>query len=261
MGREALRRSVSAEFAAQRRLRRTRAEYVSPGRFRSAFLKQAGNDEMARKAKRMSSNMQGLENTRTATIADNESEAKSKESIELRRVECFVTESLFKRILRRVFPDQRRQERLPVPPLVGYLGTARASKPYELGDISLEGFCLLTGERWIPGTEMPVTLQRTDLPDENDADCFTVQATVVRCDKDGVGFSIVMCEEDSRAAHGNSLRVKWINRAEMARFMKSLTEPPGSQQPNVEAPIPVESTADAPARSGGGLKAAFEGGR
>lgn len=201
----------------------------------------------------MSSNSQMLkQETADGTVAANKSGTKNGEEIELRRVECYLTESLFKRILRRIFPDQRKQERLPVPPLVAYLGTASATKPYDLADISLTGFCLLTDERWIPGTEMPVTLQRTNWPAENDADCFTVQATVVRCDKEGVGFSIVLCEENSQAAYGNPLRVKWVTKGEMERFLKRLKEQPSSQLPQSG-----EQTAKTKAR----LKTAFEGGR
>ena len=152
------------------------------------------------------------------------SHAVNAERIELRRVECRLTESLWKRVLRLMFPDQRKQERLPTPPLVGYLGTARASKPYELGDISVTGFCLLTDERWISGTEMPITLQRTNLPEQNDKDSFTVQATVVRSNGEGVGFSIVLSEEESNAVHGNPLRVKWMTRVEMEQLLKRLKE-------------------------------------
>ncbi len=161
----------------------------------------------------MSSNVQRLETkTRNVAVAEDRAGARNDETIEFRRVECLLTEPLFKRLLRRIFPDRRKQERMPVPPLVGYLGTASSSKAYDLADISLTGFCLLTDERWIPGTEMPITLQKTNLPSEKDPDCFTVQATVVRCGQDSVGFSIVLCEEESLAAHGNPLRVKWITR-------------------------------------------------
>ena len=45
-------------------------------------------------------------------------------------------ESLFTRLLRMLFPDERKKERVSVPPLVGYLGTMRATRPYEVGDIS-----------------------------------------------------------------------------------------------------------------------------
>lgn len=143
--------------------------------------------------------------------------------VELRRVECVLTESLFKRLLRKVFPDQRRQERTSVPSLVGYLGSVRSTKPYEVGDISLSGFCLLTDERWSPGTEMPVTLERTSAFGEI-SESFTVQATVVRRGKNGVGFSILLCENESNAAFGTPLRVRWTSKPEMAQFLKRLNE-------------------------------------
>ena len=208
----------------------------------------------------MSSNAEWLEpSRRNAAIRESDGGKKNDEQVELRRVECLLTESLFKRILRRVFPDQRKQERQPVPPLVGYLGTASSSKPYDLGDISLTGFCLLTDERWIPGTEMPITLQRTNLPSEKDMHSFTVQATVVRCGKDGVGFSIALCEEDSLAANGNPLRVKWVTRAQMDQFLERLKVQPGSAR--VKEPIPAESTAVARPNARARLNAAFQGGR
>lgn len=149
----------------------------------------------------------------------------SDEGFELQQVGCYLTDSLLKRVLRLVFPDRRKHERLVVPPLVGYLGTAQSSAPYQLTDISLSGFCMLTEERWTPGTEMPVTLQKTSLPDADDGECFTVQATVVRCGGDGVGFSILLSEENSQAAHGNRLRVKWISKPELDAFLKRLKEP------------------------------------
>jgi hypothetical protein len=210
----------------------------------------------------MSSNAEWLEPTRrNPAIMENCAVKEKDEQVELRRVECFLTEPLFRRILRRVFPDRRKRERRLAPPLVGYLGTASSSKPYDLGDISLTGFCLLTDERWIPGTEMPITLQRTDLPLEDDLDCFTVQATVVRCGKDGVGFSIALSEEDSLAAHGNALQVKWVTRGQMEQVLQRLKVQPGSQRRPMEGPIPAESSTGAPGKAGGELKAAFEGGR
>jgi hypothetical protein len=183
------------------------------------------------------------------------------EKIELRRVECHLTDSLWKRMLRLIFPDQRKQERLAMPPLVGYLGTARASKPYDLGDISLTGFCLITGERWIPGTEMPITLRRTNLPVQDDKDSFTVQATVVRSDGEEVGFSIVLSEEDSKAVHGNPLRVKWMSRAEMEQLLERLKGMPESELPDGRSQIPGRSAASTQPGAGAQLNAAFESGR
>jgi len=210
----------------------------------------------------MGANSGGIEQKTEGTAnAVFQAENGGSENIELRRVECHLTNSLWKRMLRMIFPDQRKQERLPMPPLVGYLGTARASKPYELGDVSLTGFCLLTGDRWMPGTEMPITLQRTNLPAQDDKDSFTVQATVVRSDGEGVGFSIVLSEEESNAVHGNPLRVKWMTRKEMEQFLERLKALPGSELPEESFQSPVKSATGAQSGTAPRLNAAFEGGR
>lgn len=203
----------------------------------------------------MSTNARGLESVnmngagKAAAV-----QAGSDQGIELRRVECILTESLMKRLLRKIFPDQRRHERLVVPPLVGYLGTMRATRPYELTDISLSGFCMLTDERWTPGTEMPVTLQRTSLPGIDDSECFTVQATVVRCGADGVGFSIVLCEDDSNAVYGNPLQVRWISKVEMELFLNRLKD---ATSP-VEAGKSNEASASEGRKQGSSLSPAYQ---
>jgi PilZ domain len=98
---------------------------------------------------------------------------------------------LFARFLRWLYPDQRKTHRYAMPPLVAYLGSIRTSKVSKVGDISASGFYMLTPERWLPGTEVPVTLQRTDgglyLPAT-----ITLLSTVVRSGTDGVGFSFAL---------------------------------------------------------------------
>jgi len=132
------------------------------------------------------------------------------------------TETLVKRILKMIFPDQRKQQRIPEPPLVGYLGTVRGSKPFEVGDVSLGGFSLLTDERWEPGTEMPITLNRANVAPDQYEDRFTVQATVARWAEGGVGFSILLSEEESNAAQGNLLQVRWASKQEMQLFLERM---------------------------------------
>jgi hypothetical protein len=199
--------------------------------------------------------------TESRTVAGYPQRAGNSETTEFPRVKFHLADSLWKRILSLIFPDQRKQERLPMPPLVGYLGTAQASKPYELGDISLTGFRLLTAERWLPGTEMPITLQRTNLPARGDSDSFTVQSTVVRWDTEGVGFSILLSEEESKAAHGNPLHVKWITRREMVLFLERLKALPASALPEGYSWNPVKSAASTQSGTRSRLNAAFVGGR
>lgn len=136
-----------------------------------------------------------------------------------------VKESLFKRLLRKIFPDQRTETRCPAPPLMGYLGTMQGSRPFEVGDVSLGGFSLITEERWAAGTEMPITLRRSNVPAKLPADVFTVQATVVRWTEEGVAFSIVLFEEESAAVSGNPLQVFWASRQEMKLFLERLKNP------------------------------------
>jgi len=136
-----------------------------------------------------------------------------------------VKESLFKRMLRKVFPDQRKQSRFAGAPLLGYLGTMRGSRPFEVGDVGLGGFSLVTEERWEPGTEMPITLERMNVVEGEPEDRFTVQATAVRWTEDGVAFSIVLFEEDSKAVSDNPLQVYWASRQEMKLFLERLKGP------------------------------------
>jgi len=124
-----------------------------------------------------------------------------------------VKESLFKRMLRKVFPDQRKQSRFAGAPLLGYLGTMRGSRPFEVGDVGLGGFSLVTEERWEP---------------------VTVQATAVRWTEDGVAFSIVLFEEDSKAVSDNPLQVCWASRQEMKLFLERLKGPAETRAANQE---------------------------
>ena len=98
---------------------------------------------------------------------------------------------------------------------------------------------------------MPITLQRRSLPEGKDPESFTVQATVVRCAENGVGFSIVLSEENSQAAFGNPLRVRWITRGEMETFLTTLKGQPAEE----------DSASGTEMKAKPGLKAAFEGGR
>jgi hypothetical protein len=90
----------------------------------------------------------------TSRGADRNTAKTSDREIELRRAACCPTDTLLKRMLRLIFPDQRKHERHLV-------------------------LCMLTDERWTPLTEMPVTLQQLKLSGDN-PECFTVQVTVVR---------------------------------------------------------------------------------
>jgi hypothetical protein len=97
---------------------------------------------------------------------------------------------LFARLLRWLYPDQRKTNRHALPPLVAHLGSIPTSRGYKVGDVSSSGFYMLTSERWLSGTEMLVTLQRTDGLDLPAT--ITLLSKVVRTGTDGVGFSFAL---------------------------------------------------------------------
>jgi hypothetical protein len=101
-----------------------------------------------------------------------------------------VKQPLFARFLRWLYPDQRKTNRHAMPALIAYLGAVRTSQVYTVGDVSMAGFYMLTDERWLPGSEMPVTLQRTDAEDLPAT--ITLLATAIRSGPDGVGFSFAL---------------------------------------------------------------------
>jgi hypothetical protein len=128
-------------------------------------------------------------------------------------------EPLMKRLIRWICPDQRVANRHTLPPLTVWLGMVRSSKEYKVGDVSVAGFYMMTEERWIPGTSFPVTLERTD--EAGMGRILTVQATVVRCTDDGVGFSFIhnAAEENADSPAGANNRV---DLTKLAQFLKGL---------------------------------------
>jgi hypothetical protein len=101
---------------------------------------------------------------------------------------------LIARLLRWLFPEQRRSNRFTVPNLLAFLGSVRNAKPYEIGDVSTSGCYMITRERWLPGTVLPVTLLRTKTTGNDTVTTITLQSTVVRSGPDGVGFAFFLDE-------------------------------------------------------------------
>lgn len=146
-------------------------------------------------------------------------------------------ESLLKRFLRFLVPDRRRSIRHVLPPLVSYLGIVGASKPYMVGDISCTGFYMLTHEHWIPGTYLPISLERTDLFSSRRGNFITVQACVVRNGTDGVGFAFLLADSDSEFTDG-LVGARWVTRRMMADFLVGLqqSDPVAPEIPDVLSP-------------------------
>lgn len=140
------------------------------------------------------------------------------------------------RVLRRFFPDARRHPRLLFPPLVAYLGNAGSSKPFEIANISVGGFCLRADDFWTPGTVLTITLQRPD--GDGAQDTITVPAMVVRREEGAAGFAIAISSEQSIVFPGFRVQQSANLHEQMDLFLKRLTSP--------VAAAPARATVGAP---------------
>lgn len=88
--------------------------------------------------------------------------------------------------------ERRYAERRRAPQLAAYYWNGAHAEPHNIRDISTSGIYLLTTERWLPGTLVMLTLQRTiDKSEAKAARAIRVQSKVVRADRDGVAFIFV----------------------------------------------------------------------
>src|ERR1051325_3594677 len=96
-------------------------------------------------------------------------------------------QSFMSRLIRWMGLDRRIASRHQKPPIFARLGTVHSERKYQIGDIGIRGFYMISEDRWNLGTVVPVTLERTD--DNRSDSSFAINATVVRIGNDGIGFS------------------------------------------------------------------------
>ncbi|HEY3626405.1 MAG TPA: PilZ domain-containing protein [Terracidiphilus sp.] len=105
-------------------------------------------------------------------------------------------------------PDRRIGRRKRWPRLVAYDSMGGALEVHGVKDLSANGLYLITNERWPLGSQVTMTLQRTDgLDDVPRNNTFTVQLRVIRWGSDGVGLAFVQSEtEESQVLAFSSAR-------------------------------------------------------
>lgn len=102
-----------------------------------------------------------------------------------------MAKSWIKRLLSK---DGRGVDRNNEPPLVAYFWDGGVPVAHIVQDISPAGFYLATKERWMLGTMIMMTLQRTRL-DSDLPLCFVIALSkVIRHGDDGVGFRFIPVE-------------------------------------------------------------------
>lgn len=91
-------------------------------------------------------------------------------------------------------PDQRRSSRSDAPPLSAYFWDGGQPVAHPIKNVSPTGFYLATEERWLLGTLIMITLQRTKTDSDRPDSSLIVMSKVVHHGKDGVGFIFVPVE-------------------------------------------------------------------
>jgi PilZ domain len=124
--------------------------------------------------------------------------------------------SWFKRLS---FAEHRKAQRMKAPLLVAYYWDGSTPASHAIQNISSSGFYLVTKERWLPGTMVTMTLQRTDmaLGHSGTETHISVLSKVVRLDEDGVGFAFIPLD-----AHPGDLKSKPVGKRELNRFVEQV---------------------------------------
>jgi hypothetical protein len=100
-----------------------------------------------------------------------------------------------KQVFEKLSPAVKRAERKSATGFIAYHGGASGALPDDVKDISSTGLYLLTKERWLPGTQVLLTLQMKSPPEPASERRIMLQAKVVRWGDDGVGMSFVLPDD------------------------------------------------------------------
>jgi hypothetical protein len=87
--------------------------------------------------------------------------------------------------------ERRRAKRIPSVSLVAHYWDGAAPVSHAVRDVSLIGLYLFTQQQWYLGTMIRMTLQRSDLPEEDKRRSIQVLVKVIRIGDDGVGCKFV----------------------------------------------------------------------
>jgi len=117
------------------------------------------------------------------------------------------------------FTEHRKAQRMKAPLLVAFYWDGSAPTSHEIRNISSTGFYLVTKERWLPGTMVSMTLQRTDvaLAHLGAEPHIPVLSKVVRLDENGVGFTFVPLD-----SHPGDLKSKPVDKKALTKFVEQV---------------------------------------
>ena len=134
--------------------------------------------------------------------------------------------------------ERRRAERHPSPELAAYFWNGDVPKAHDIRDISFTGLYLMTGERWLPGAMVLLTLQRKDIPESIPDQWIAVHAEVIRQGRDGVALSFVVSEHRDFLVRECDLE-NGANRKQLQWFLSNLFKDGKSHAADLSITTPV----------------------
>jgi PilZ domain len=87
--------------------------------------------------------------------------------------------------------ERRRDDRLPAPDLEVTFWSGKEQNRARIKDISNTGVYVVTKERWLPGTDVSLTLESKSNVDSRPRPSVQLEATTIRHGEDGVGLTFV----------------------------------------------------------------------
>ena len=120
--------------------------------------------------------------------------------------------------------ERRKALRLDLVQLVAYYWDGAQPMSHPVRDVSTIGFFLVTEQRWYMGTVLGVTLQRTDV-DEDDPDrAISINAKVVRLEPDGVAFKFLLPESEKELRKLPNLPVPVVEKKKLQSFLDTVNQ-------------------------------------
>jgi hypothetical protein len=118
-------------------------------------------------------------------------------------------------------PDPRKAIRECLPGLASYFWTGGVPVAHPIRDISLTGLYVVTEERWYPGTEVVMTLTKSDWGGEASDHSISLRARAVRWGSDGVGLGFLLAPPKNRN-QGSSHMADEVDWHELHQFLERL---------------------------------------
>jgi len=118
-------------------------------------------------------------------------------------------------------PDPRKFVREAVPGLASYFWTGGVPVAHAIRDISLSGLYVVTEERWFPGTEVTMTLTKSDWGGAAEDHSISLRARAVRWGNDGVGLGFLLAPSKGKS-HAITHLADDVDHAELESFLHRL---------------------------------------